>query len=104
DFELRRGCRQPQGSDDGKCALDELATTLVSVKPHSGKSSSSKWWHETFFHQLAVSRQKWIRRREHHRPSNHSNNRLASPPRSFHSGSQRALLRGNWQLLDFERE
>src|SRR5215469_2693174 len=48
DLELSTGCRQPQRSDDGEGLLDELATALVSVKPHSGKSSSSKRWHETF--------------------------------------------------------
>src|SRR5262249_50873803 len=51
DFELSRGCRQPQRSGDGEGALDELATTLVTAKLHSGKSSSSEGRHETFLYQ-----------------------------------------------------
>jgi len=34
DFELTRGCRQPQRSGCGERPLDELATTLAGVKIH----------------------------------------------------------------------
>jgi hypothetical protein len=38
DFELTRGCGQPQGSDCGERPLNELATTLAGVKIHGSES------------------------------------------------------------------